>query len=82
MAPADHRVTLLSRPGCHLCDDAREVIVRVCAELGVAWSEVDITASPRLWAAHHERIPVTFVDDEEHDYWRVSEERLRQRLLA
>ncbi|HXC81035.1 MAG TPA: glutaredoxin family protein, partial [Trebonia sp.] len=31
------RVTLLSRPGCHLCDDAREIISRVAADLGVAW---------------------------------------------
>ena len=30
------RVTLYSRPGCHLCDDARAVIERVCAELGEA----------------------------------------------
>lgn len=82
MAPADHRVTLLTKPGCHLCDDARAVVARVCGELGVPWSEVDITGSPQLWAEHHERIPVTFVDDEEHDYWRVSEDRLRAELLG
>ena len=82
MAPADHRVTLLSRPGCHLCDEARTVVAQVCGELGVRWHEVDITGSPRLWAAHHERIPVTFVDDAEHDYWRVSADRLRAELLA
>ena len=75
-------VVLYGRPGCHLCDEARQVVARVCAELGVPWSEVDITASPRLWATHHERIPVTFVDDAEHDHWRVSEDRLRTELLA
>ena len=36
-------ITLLSRPGCHLCDDAREVIARVAADLGVPWEERDIT---------------------------------------
>ena len=37
------RVTLYSRPGCHLCDDARAVIEAVCADLGEAYEEVDIT---------------------------------------
>ena len=39
------RITLLSRPGCHLCDDARLVIRRVAGELGVTWEERDITQS-------------------------------------
>jgi hypothetical protein len=38
-------ITLLSRPGCHLCDDARAVIASVAAELGVSWQERDITLS-------------------------------------
>ncbi len=37
------RVTLLGKPGCHLCDDARAVIAAVTAELGEAYAEVDIT---------------------------------------
>ena len=40
------RVTLLSRPGCHLCEAARSVIAKVTAELGVGWIERDITGSP------------------------------------
>ena len=40
-----HVVTLLTRPGCHLCEDAREVIARVAADLGVPWQERDITES-------------------------------------
>ena len=39
------RITLLARPGCHLCDDAREVIIKVADDLGVAWEERDITQS-------------------------------------
>jgi hypothetical protein len=79
--PGDHRVTLLTKPGCHLCDDARDVVRQVCAELAVAWDEVDITGSPRLWTAHHDRIPVTMVDGQEHDFWRVDAGRLRTELL-
>ena len=39
-----HRITLLGKPGCHLCDEAREVIARVAADLGTPWEERDITA--------------------------------------
>ena len=74
------RVRLYSRPGCHLCDDARAVIERVCADLGTAYDEIDITTSPELIAAYAEQIPVTFVDGEQHDFWRVDETRLRAAL--
>ncbi|MFI6792337.1 glutaredoxin family protein [Nonomuraea sp. NPDC050383] len=75
-----HRITLLGRPGCHLCDDAREVVTRVAAELGVPWEEVDIDSSPELREKYGEMIPVTLVDGTQHDFWRVSEERLRAAL--
>ncbi len=75
-----HAVTLLSRPGCHLCDDARAVISRVAGELGVAWTERDITLSEDDLRAYGEMIPVTLIDGVQHDFWRVSEERLRKAL--
>jgi hypothetical protein len=74
------RVLLLSRPGCHLCDEARTVIDQVTAELGVTWAERDITGSPADVTEYSEMIPVTFVDGVQHDFWRVSEERLRAAL--
>jgi glutaredoxin len=77
-----HRITLLSRPGCHLCEDARAVIERVAAELGVAWSERDITQSEDDLRLYSEMVPVTFIDGVQHDYWRVSEDRLRAALGA
>jgi glutaredoxin len=76
------RVRLYSRPGCHLCDDAREVIARVCADTGTTFEEVDITTSAELTAAYGEQIPVTFVDGRQHDFWRVDETRLRAALGA
>jgi hypothetical protein len=75
-----HQVTLLSKPGCHLCDDAREVIGRVAADLGVPWEEVDITLDDDLYRRYWEQIPVTLVDGAQHDFWHVSEERLRAAL--
>jgi glutaredoxin len=75
-----HVVTLLSRPGCHLCDDAREVIARVAGELGVDWTERDITTSQEDLREYADMIPVTFVDGVQHDFWRVDERRLRKVL--
>ncbi|MGH3384375.1 MAG: glutaredoxin family protein [Nocardioidaceae bacterium] len=77
---ADARVVLYTRPGCHLCDDARVVIERVCAELGVGWQEVDISADEHLLAQYWEQIPVTLVDGAPHDFWRVDPTRLRAAL--
>jgi len=78
----DARITLLSKPGCHLCDDARLVIERVAAEAGVGWVEVDITSDPELQTAWWDQIPVTLVDGVQHDFWRVDEARLRAALKA
>jgi hypothetical protein len=75
-------ITLLSRPGCHLCDDARAVISRVAGELGVPWTERDITLSEDDLRAYGEMIPVTLIDGVQHDFWRVSEDRLRKALRA
>jgi glutaredoxin len=74
------RITLLGRPGCHLCDDAREVIRRVADDLGVTWEERDITQSEEDVREYWEKIPVTLVDGVQHDFWRVSEARLRAAL--
>jgi hypothetical protein len=77
-----HTITLLSRPGCHLCDEARTVIARVAGDLGVPWQERDITGSESDLRAYGEMIPVTLIDGVQHDFWRVSEQRLRAALTA
>ena len=76
------RVTLYSKPGCHLCDDARAVIERVCADLGESYDEISILDDPALLERYAEEIPVTLVDGKQHDFWRVSEERLRAALAG
>jgi len=75
-----HSITLLSRPGCHLCDEARAVIAAVASEFGVPWSERDITASPQDLREYGEMIPVTLIDGVQHDFWRVDADRLRRAL--
>lgn len=77
----DHpRVVLYSRPGCHLCDDARAVVVRVTSELGEAFVERDITRDPDDLQDYGESIPVVEVDGRRVARWRVSEETLRAAL--
>jgi glutaredoxin len=74
------RVTLYSKPGCHLCDDARVVVEQVCADLGIGWNEIDITQDDDLFQEYGEQIPVTVVDGRQHDFWRVDPVRLRKAL--
>ncbi|MET8572965.1 glutaredoxin family protein [Streptomyces sp. NPDC004783] len=76
----NHVVTLIRKPGCHLCDDAQLVVDKVCAELGVPWEEKDITEDRALHDQYWEQIPVVLVDGRQHTFWRVNEERLRRAL--
>jgi Glutaredoxin-like domain (DUF836) len=80
MSTIPPRVVLYSRPGCHLCDAAREVVVKVVAALGELYEERDITADPDLLSRYVESIPVVEVDGVQIDFWQVSEVRLRAAL--
>jgi glutaredoxin len=77
---SDPRITFYSRPGCHLCDEARLVVERVCADLGESYAEVSIDEDPELRERFTDEVPVTFVDGRQHDFWRVDEARLRAAL--
>ncbi|MER7541153.1 glutaredoxin family protein [Streptomyces sp. NPDC097704] len=81
-AAASRTVTLIGKPGCHLCDDARAVIEAVCAETGASWEEKDITRDEGLHRAYWEQIPVVLIDGEQHTFWRVDAGRLRRELGA
>ena len=56
------------------------MIERVAADTGVRWEERDITQSEDDLREYWDKIPVTFVDGVQHDFWRVSEQRLRSAL--
>ncbi|MET7685569.1 glutaredoxin family protein [Streptomyces sp. NPDC005423] len=79
-APRERFVTLVRKPGCHLCDDAQAVVERVCGEVGVSWEERDITEDPALHERYWEQIPVVLIDGDQHTFWRVNEDRLRRAL--
>jgi len=74
-------VTLYSRPGCHLCDDARAALRRVHAHAPFVLREINIEDDNALHARYLERIPVIALDGEElFDYF-VDEETLARRIL-
>jgi glutaredoxin len=74
-------VTLLTRPGCHLCDDAREIVASVVAESeGVVFVERSIVDDPELADRYAEEIPVVLIDGRVHNIWRVDADRLRRAL--
>jgi Glutaredoxin-like domain (DUF836) len=79
-SPKEHRITLLGKPGCHLCDDARAVVARVAEDLAVPWEERSILGDAELMAEYGEEIPVVLIDGRQHTFWRVDEQRLRAAL--
>ncbi|SOC87597.1 Glutaredoxin-like domain [Curtobacterium sp. 314Chir4.1] len=74
-------VTLLTKPGCHLCDDARPVVERVVAEHpGATLQELSILDDDALREEYAEDIPVVLVDGRVHSNWHVDADRLRRAL--
>ncbi|MFF2273509.1 glutaredoxin family protein [Agromyces sp. NPDC058136] len=84
----DIQLTLIGKPGCHLCDDAREVVQAVVAEFGsdatrnISLAEQSILDDEALRARYAEEIPVLLIDGEVHTYWRVDPVRLKTALCA
>ena len=73
-------VTLYTRPGCHLCDDARSALEKLRAEVEFELVEVNIGTDDALHAAYLERIPVICLDGEHVSDYFVDEPTLTARL--
>ena len=73
---------MLSKPGCHLCEDACRSVARIAEDVGVTWAEHDITDDAELMAQWAEYVPVVLVDGEVHGWFRVDESRLRAALSS
>jgi len=76
------RITLIGRTGCHLCDEAKAVVLKVDAELQVGVLQLAVDDDPELNERYGEMVPVVLIDGRQHDYWRISEARLRQALTG
>jgi glutaredoxin len=82
-------LTLLTKPGCHLCDDARlavEATVReVVGELGLAatavgLTELNILEDEALKSRYFEEIPVLLINGKVHNYWRIDPVRFAEAM--
>ena len=75
-------LTLYTKAGCHLCEDALATLLRLQAEAPFEIQERDIAADPQLMRAYFDRIPVVSLDGVELCDGVVDEELLREALLA
>lgn len=75
------RVTVIGKDGCHLCDEATEVINQVLESFeNVGLEHRNLAESPEWQRDYADKIPVVLIDGQEHAYWRVRPERLRESL--
>jgi len=75
-------VTLVTKPGCHLCDAAREIVVDVVGDFPAAvFIERSIEDDSELYDRFVEEIPVVLINNRVHNIWRVDADRLRGAIL-
>jgi glutaredoxin len=81
----DIQLTFVSKPDCHLCETARDVVDGVVAELGDAASvtveELSILEHPDLYEKYVEEIPVVLLNGKVHNIWRIDPVRLKAAIL-
>lgn len=78
------QLTLLTKPGCHLCDAARDVVTSVTAQpefaASIAVEELSILDDPDLNERYWDEIPVVLINGTVHNIWRVDPTRLTEAL--
>ena len=75
------RLTLIGKPDCHLCDDARAVIHEVIdGRADIELQELSIHDDGELNEKYWDEIPVLLIDGRVHGIWRFEAERLREAL--
>ncbi len=73
-------VVLVTRQGCHLCEQAEPVVARLAAEAGVAFTLTPVDVDPELRTRWSDHVPVVLLDDVELCRWWVDEPALRRAL--
>jgi glutaredoxin len=74
-------LTLIGKPGCHLCDDAEVAVQSVIDDFSdVSLEKENILENPVLLDKYSEQIPVLLINGQIHNYWRIDTERLREAL--
>jgi len=73
-------VTVYTRAGCHLCEEAIQILESLRQELQFDIEKCFIEGDPVLEAKYGEQIPVIHIDGEHHDFYRVDPDRFRSSL--
>jgi glutaredoxin len=74
------RIDIYSRPGCHLCDEAKAVIEQVRLRYAFTLREINIEDDPELEKAYGVEIPVVFVNGNKAFKYHVDEAELEQKV--
>jgi glutaredoxin len=75
------RLTIYSKPGCHLCEEMKATVALVLKDRpALVVEEIDISLDPSLMASYEAEIPVLMIDGKKAAKYRISEQELRQRL--
>lgn len=81
-------LTLIGKPGCHLCEDADSAVERVLVpflaanpSVSVSLTQHSILDDAELAARYSEEIPVLLINGTVHNYWRIDEERFMRALI-
>ena len=76
------RVTIYSKPECHLCDEAKLILKKVAADFPFTLREINIEEDPEVYEKYKYEIPVVFLEDVKLFKGRVDEKKLRKALSA
>ena len=80
----EFELTLIGKPGCHLCEEAQAVVASAIAEFDgeVTLVEKNILEDDALFAKYSEEIPVLLINGKVHNYWHIDPDRLKAALNA
>ena len=80
----EFELTLIGKPGCHLCEEAEAVVASVIADFDgeITLVQRNILEDDALFAKYSEEIPVLLINGKVHNYWHIDPERLKAALSA
>jgi len=78
--PSDIQIDIYSRPGCHLCDEAKDIIDRVRKRHAFAVRVINIEEDPALESAYGTEIPVVFINGSKAFKYHVDERELERKV--
>jgi len=76
------KIVIYSRPGCHLCDDMKDLVRKVSQTIPLTLEDIDIYGDDELEARYGLEIPVLFVEGKRVANARITEENLRKTLAG